>query len=160
MCHNRNTSICNSLNLRTYCSASLQLNSIGPAFLHQAACIHYGLLYRHLIRHKWHINNHHSIVTSSSYSMAKGNHILHSNGNGIRQSQHNISQRVPYQNTINASFLLQLGGGVIITGKHGNLLTLLLHLQKGCYCILHNISSFPTKIDSISIPFEPAIFLC
>ena len=57
------------------------------------------------------------------------NHVFHGDGEGVRVSQHGISQRIAHQDHVDAGVLHEPRRGVVVAGQHGDLFPGFLHFH-------------------------------
>ena len=109
---------------------TLQLESVAVGLLHDADGV--GDTFRgiHLIRTERHIANDQRTLGAAHNGFGVINHLVERHGQSGERTGHHIGGGVTHKNDVHAGAVHNAGHTVVISGQHGNLLALLLHLNK------------------------------
>ena len=139
MCHHRDTCLYDGLDTIGILYATLQFHGLTVGFLHNTSRIAHGIFHRSLIRHKRHINHHESLLGASAYGLTMMNHIIDGNSKCVFVTQHDIPQRIAYENHVNTRLIHDTGSVVIVSRQHahGLLSFTIQQIKNGCFHFLY-----------------------
>jgi len=129
-------------------AAPLELDPLGPGFLHEAPGIAHGLLDRRLVGHERHVPDHHGALGRPGNGLGVVQHVLHRHGEGAVVAENDHAQRIPHEDDVDAGLVHGRRRGVVVGGQHGEALALFFHLPD---CRRGN----PRDLDLCAHPFRP-----
>ena len=131
MGHHRNLCIGEPFDQVHAARATLDFHCFGASFLQEARGIRDPFSRVHLVGAVGHVGNHHRPLDRPADGAGVMDHLVHGDGEGVVIAQHHHGQRVPDQDHIDAGFVHQPCGGIVVRRQGDDGSPLGLFILKG-----------------------------
>ncbi len=117
---NRNLSIDDAANQVGTLFAALDLHHLRAAFFHEARGIADGVFGVNMIRPVGHVSQQQRALHAAAHRLHMVQHLVHSDRERVVVTKNGLGERVADQNHLDAGFIHQARGGVVVGGEAGN----------------------------------------
>ena len=129
--HKRDACFGNRFDLRDMARAAFELHRL-RAGINESFCSFHGLL-RRVVTVNRHIGDEQCLFHAASRRARVMQHLFQRHTRGVLIPKHHHSHRIAHEDDVDAAFVEQSRGGIIVSRQRSDFLTALLHLAK----ILH-----------------------
>ena len=116
-----------------------------------------------MVRHKRHITHDHRMFGAADNSFRMVNHHIHCYGQSVFVAQDDHAQTIADQDDGDIAFIDDFRRGIIVSGKHGDFLALLLHfadvVNRNAFDLCCHIEPPQERILSMALFFAVIWFL-
>jgi peptidoglycan/xylan/chitin deacetylase (PgdA/CDA1 family) len=116
---------------------TLDFDRLGAGLLDEADGVDEAFGHRAVIAAEGHVGHKEGAANGAADGASVVQHLVHGDGEGVFVAQDHHGQRVAYQDEVDAGFVGEARGGVVVGGESGDGLALALHLSKrghGDFC--------------------------
>ena len=127
----RDAGLDDAFDVRRHGDPALQLDAVGPGFLHDPAGCHESLLGIQLIGHEGQVSDDHRVRRAAPHRLDVVDDFVEGDGVGVLEPLDDHAERVSDEDQLRRRLVHQARHRVVVDGDHGDLLPAPLRLAEG-----------------------------